>query len=163
MAREPGTTTAFSGMMSGRFDAGAEHVAVDEIEDRGAAGEDGSGGEHRALADDGAFVDAAVAADQHIVFNDDGAGVDRLEHAADLRRGAQVHALADLRAGADQGVRIDHGAFVDVGAGVDVHGRHADDAARHIGAGAHGRAAGHDAHAVRGGEKPRGVGVLVDK
>ena len=116
--------------MSGRSAVARRTVAVDEIEDGSAAGEDGSGGEHRAFAHDGALVDAAVAADEHVVFNDHGAGVDRLEHAADLRRGAQVDALADLRAGADQRVRIDHRALVDVGAGVDVHGRHADDAAR---------------------------------
>src|SRR2546430_5559418 len=33
---------------------------------------------------------------------------DRLEHAADLRRRAHVHALADLRARSDQGMRVDH-------------------------------------------------------
>ena len=145
------------------FSAGAEHVAFDEIEERRSAGEDGAGGEHRAFAHQGALVDAAIAADEHIVLNDDRAGVDRLEHTADLRRGAQVHAFADLGAGTDQGVRIDHGFLVDVSAGVDPHGRGANDAARHISAAADRRAARYNAHTVSRGEKARREGVLIDK
>ena len=64
-------------------------------------------------AHDGALVHAAVAADEHVVLDHDRRGIDRLEHAADLRGGAQVHALADLRARADQRVRVDHRARAD--------------------------------------------------
>ena len=147
----------------GGFGGGADDIALDEIEDGRAAGEDGSGGKHGAFADDGAFVDAAVAADEHVVFDHDRAGVDRLEHAADLCCRAEVNPLADLRAGTHEGVRIDHGAFVDLGAGIDVHGRHAYHAAREVGAGTDRRAAGHDADAVVGSEMPRRVSMLVDK
>src|ERR1035438_8925850 len=113
----------------------AEDCAMDEVEDRGSAGEDGPGGEDGATADDGSLVDARVAADKDVVFNDHGAGVDGLEDSADLGRCAQVDAFADLGAGADKGVGIDHCAFVHVSAGVDVHGRHADDAAGDVGSG----------------------------
>src|SRR6185437_2220217 len=112
------------------IDCGAQHFAAHEIVDGCAAREDGAGGEDRAFADDGCFVDSTVAADENVVFNNDGAGVDRLEHASDLCSGTQVHMLADLRAGTDEGMRVDHCAFVDIGSGVDVHGRHADDTAR---------------------------------
>ncbi len=92
-AREPGTTTALAGMMRGSIGGGAKDVAIDEIEDRSAAGEDGARREHSAGANDGAFVDAAVAADEDVVFNHDGTGVDGLENAADLGGGAEVNAL----------------------------------------------------------------------
>jgi hypothetical protein len=121
-----------------QFRTGTQHVAEDEIKDWGAAGEDGPRGKDSALPHNGALVDAAIAADKDVVFNDDGAGVDGLEHAADLRRGAEVNALANLRAGADERMRIDHGALIDPCAGVDVHGWHADHAAGEVGAGADG-------------------------
>ena len=136
---------------------------MDEIEDRGASGEDGSSGEDCAFADDGAFVDSGVAADEDVVFNDDGAGVDGLKDAADLGCGAEVNALADLGAGADEGVGIDHGAFIDVGADVDVHGRHADDTAGDECARADGGATGDDAQPIGNGEVADGVGVFVDE
>jgi EcsC protein family len=44
------------------------------------------------------FIDSAVAAHQNVIFNDNRRRVDRLENAADLCRGAKMHALADLRA-----------------------------------------------------------------
>ena len=48
------------------------------------------------LLHDGAFVDAAVAADQHVVFDDHRQRAYRFEHAADLRCGREVAVLADL-------------------------------------------------------------------
>ena len=47
-------------------------------------------------------------------------GADRFEHASNLRRRAQVAALADLRATAHEHVRIDHRARTDPRADVDV-------------------------------------------
>ena len=107
-------------------------------------------------ANDRALVDAAVAADEHVVLDDDRRRVHRLEHAADLRRRAQVHALADLRARADERVRIDHRPAVDIRADVHVHRRHAHHARREVRAAAHRRAARHDAHAVVAASNARG-------
>ena len=106
-ARAPGTTTAPSGMTSGRSAVGLMIVAAHEIVDRRRSGEHRAGGDHRARLDDRAFVDAGVAADQHVVFDDHRQRADRLDHAANLRAGADVHARADLRARSDQRVRID--------------------------------------------------------
>ena len=88
----------------------------------------GAGAQHRAPLHHRAFVDAAIAADQHVVFHDHRQRAHRFQHAADLAGGRDVAVPADLRAASHQGVRIDHGAVVHVGAGVDIHGRHAGDA-----------------------------------
>ncbi len=58
---------------------------------------------------------------------------------------------------------VDHGALIDPGPGVDVHGRHADNAAREVGAGTNRRSARNDAHTVVGGEAAHGVGAFVDE
>jgi hypothetical protein len=117
---------------------GAQDCSVDEVEDRSAAGEDGSSGENCAFADDGALVNASVAANEDVVFNDDGTGVDGLEDATDLCCSTEMDTFADLRAGANEGVGIDKCAFIDVSADVDVHGRDADDATGNKGSGADG-------------------------
>ena len=70
---------------------------------------------------------------------------DRLEHAAHLRRGRQVDALSDLRARADERVAVDHRALVDVGPDVDVRRGHDDDALRDVRAAPDGRASRDDA------------------
>ena len=117
--------------VGGGFDGGA----IDEIEDWCAAREDGARGEDCPGADDGSFVDSAVSANEDVVFNDHGAGVDGLEYAADLGGSAKVNALANLGAGSDKGVRIDHRSLVDPGAGVDVTGGNADHSASDVSAG----------------------------
>ena len=147
----------------GQLVRGAQNGSVYKIEDRSAAGEDGSGGQHGALAHDGSFVDAAIATHQHVVLNDHRAGVHRLQHAADLSRGAQMNPLADLRAGADQRMRVHHSALVDKSSGVDVHRRHADHAASHIGPCADRRASGHYANPITYGKMAYRVSVLVHK
>src|SRR6185437_14578109 len=159
----PGDDDGVCGDDQGRLVGGANGDAIDEIENGSAAGEEGSGGQDRAGVNDGTFVYAAIAADEDVVLDDDGAGVDGLEDSADLGGGAEVDALADLRTGADESVGIHHGAFIHPGAGVDVHGRHADYTARHVSAGADGGAAGNDADAVGCAEMPDRVGVLVDE
>src|SRR5205807_3211561 len=110
-----------------------------------------------------AFKDAAIAADEDIVFDDDRSGVHRLKHTPDLGSGAQVDALSDLRAGANQGVRIDHGAFVDVGSDVDEHRRHADDGRGDVGPDTGRRSAGDDAYTIGDGELAGREGVLIDE
>src|ERR1019366_4331347 len=103
---------------------------------------------HSAGADQRAFVDSAIAADQYVVFNDHRGGVNGFEHASYLCGGAQVYALAYLRARAYQSVRVDHRAFIYISAYVDEHGRHADDRWCNVGSFADGRASGHEANAI---------------
>src|SRR6202008_2769395 len=86
---------------------------------------------NRVLFDDHAFHDFRARADEAVVFDDDGVGLQRLQPAADAHAARQVYVLADLRARADGGPRIDHRAFVDVGADVRVR-RHQHDVLRDV-------------------------------
>ena len=142
----------------------AQDAVVDEIEDGGGGGEDDTCADDSAAADQGAFVDAGVAAHERAVFDDDRAVADGLEHATDLAACGEVDALADLGAAPDEGVAVDHGAVVHEGADVHIHGRHAGDATAEIGATPDGGAAGDDADAPF--DKPCGLhrhGVFVDE
>ena len=65
---------------------GRDDALVDEIVDGRRTREHRSRRDDGATLDDRAFVDAGVAAHQHLVFDDDGQRADRLDHAADLRR-----------------------------------------------------------------------------
>ncbi len=147
-ARAPGTTTAPSGISSGRSRLGAVHLLAHEVVHRRPPRQHDAGAEDRARAHDGPLVHAAVATDDRIALDDDGRRVYRLQHAADLCGRAQVHAIADLRARADQRVRVDHRSGADVRADVDEHGGHAHGPRRHVRAASNRRAAGHDAHAI---------------
>ena len=104
--------------------------------------------EHRAPLHHGPFIDAAVAAHQHFVFDDHRQRAHRLQHAADLRGGRNMAIRSHLRAASHQRVRIDHGAVAHPGSGVDVHRRHAGDALADVAAVANAGSAGHDANAV---------------
>ncbi len=64
-----------------------------------------------AALDDDAFDDFRARADEAVVLDDGGRGLQRLEHAADAGAARQMHALANLRAGADRGPGVDHRAF----------------------------------------------------
>ena len=119
--------------------------------------------QHGALAYDRPLVDAAAAADEHVVLDHDRRRADGLQHAADLGRRRQVDALADLPAAAYQRVAVHHRPGADVGAHVDVHRRHAHDARREVRPAADRRAARHDADAAVDAEALDGVGVLVEK
>ena len=119
---------------------------ANQVVDGGGAIEDGSGADDRAALDDGAFVDAAIAAHQDVVLDDHRHGAHRLQHAADLAGGRDVAVPAHLRAASHQGVRIHHGSVVHPGAHVDVHGRHTYHALADIAAVADAGTAGHDAH-----------------
>ena len=100
-----------------------------QVVDRRRSGEHDAGGDHRALLDrprlrrSPVFPPTSTSSSMMTGMRADG-----LDDAADLRGGAEVHALADLRARSDERVRIDERAFADVRADVDVHRRHADDA-----------------------------------
>ena len=68
-------------------------LAAHDVVDRRRSGEHDAGADDGARADDRSFVDAAVAADDDVVFDDHRQVADRLEHAADLRgrrRGARA-------------------------------------------------------------------------
>src|SRR6185436_11654838 len=108
-----------------------------------------------------AFVDAAVAADEDVVFDDDGARVHRLEHATDLRSRADVHALTHLGARANEGMRIDHRLGADIRADVDEHRRHADHALREVRAATDAGSARDDANPFLRSKVSRGERVLV--
>src|SRR5262249_26591437 len=107
---------------------GSIHGLAYEIIHWRAARQNNAGTEYRPRPHHCALIDTAIAADQHVVFNDDRGGVDRFEHATDLRRRAEMDARADLSTGTDEGMRVDHRAGSDVGADVDIHRRHADNA-----------------------------------
>ena len=59
---------------------------VRQIVDRRGPGKDGARSEHRAALDDRSLVDAAIAADEHVVFDDDRQRAHRLDA---RRRSAQ--------------------------------------------------------------------------
>ena len=57
---------------------------------------------------DDALVEAAAAAHEGTVLDDDGARTRRLQDAADLDAGGEVDVAPDLGAGAHEDVRVDH-------------------------------------------------------
>src|SRR6185312_16768272 len=57
-----------------------EDGVVREVVNRSAAGEDDSRSKDGACTDDCAFVNSGVAADENVIFDDDGGGVDWLQH-----------------------------------------------------------------------------------
>jgi hypothetical protein len=61
-------------------------LVAHQIVNRSRAREDDTGAQNRASFDDSAFVNAAIAADERFVLDDDGERSDRLENASDLRR-----------------------------------------------------------------------------
>src|SRR5262249_39815232 len=115
----------------------------------------------RALLDDRAFVDSAVAADHYFVFDDHRHGAHRFDDATDLRARRDVTIFPDLRAAADQGVRVHHRVFVYVRTAIDEHSRHADHAARDKAGVADARAAGPQLHTFVPMNGFDGIGGLV--
>src|SRR5438093_3148055 len=75
------------------FRCTAIDLTADDVIDRSRSGEDHAGSDHRLSAHDRPFVDSAVAADDDIVLDDHRKIAHRLQHAADLRAGAEMHAL----------------------------------------------------------------------
>src|SRR5437773_1647513 len=89
------------------FSAASIDGFTHQIINRSRSGNDRSRSQHRAFTHDRALVNSTVAANDHVVFDDYGYGSSRFQHAADLRRGRKMHALADLCARSDQCVTID--------------------------------------------------------
>src|SRR5262249_12826129 len=102
------------------------------IDDPGRGADENPHGKNRALAHDHAFGNLRARADEAIVFQDDRARLQRLEHTADAGAAGDVTVLADLRAGADRGPGVDHGAGIHVGAEID-EARHQHHAGGYIG------------------------------
>src|SRR5262249_54966815 len=92
--------------------------------------------------------DAAVAADQYVVFYNYRQRSNRFQNAADLAGGAEVDTFANLCAGTNQRVGVNHGSFIDISTDVHEHRWHAHDAAREIAAVAHRRPAWDDPDAA---------------
>src|SRR5579859_746560 len=136
---------------------------ANQIVDRSRASENRSRGEHRAVAHDGAFVHAAIAAHQNFVLDNHGQRADGFEHAADLRRGRDVTFFPHLRARADQRVRVNHGAIGNISAHIHIHGRHADYILADVTAVANRRPAGDHAHVLAGRDLLEWKSMLVPK
>src|SRR5690606_31969953 len=86
--------------------------------------------------DDDAFDDFGARADEAVVFDDGGAGLQGLQHAADAHAARQVDMAADLRARAYRGPGVHHRAFTHARADVDVRG-HQHRVGRDVGAAPH--------------------------
>src|SRR5262245_64628079 len=82
--------------------------------------------DHRVRLHDDPLDDLGPGADEAVVFDDRGIGLQRFEHAAYADAAGEVDVLANLRARPDGGPGIDHGALVHVGADVHVR-RHQHD------------------------------------
>src|SRR5262249_55573929 len=103
------------------------------------------------------------AAHQYVIFDDHRRRIDRLQHSANLRSCAQMHALTHLRARPDEGMGIDHGALIHIRTYVDKHRRHADDRWRDIGSQPNRRSSGYYSNPVGHGKPPGREGVFVDE
>src|SRR5258708_8700935 len=117
------------GQVAGNYDASRRNLPVGDLSggpvvDLGALADVDPHRDHRAFAHDDPFDDLAAGADEAVVLDDGGVGLQGLQDAADADPAGQVHVLADLRARAHRGPRVDHGAFVHVGADVHVGGHH---------------------------------------
>src|SRR5262249_22121542 len=88
--------------------------------------------EDAAALDDDALNDLGPGADEAVILDDDGIGLERLQDAADADATREMAVLADLRTGADGRPGVDHSAAVDIGAEID-EARHQHHARRDIG------------------------------
>src|SRR5438128_315223 len=116
-----------------------ENFAGLAVDDLGGGAEEHAHRQHGALAHDHAFRHLAARADEAVVLDDHGLGLQRLQHAADADATRNMHALADLRAASDGGPGVDHGRFIDIGAEIDER-RHQHNVAGDEGGAAHDRA-----------------------
>ncbi len=97
------------------------------------------------MTDDDAFHHFRTGADETVVLDDGGRGLQRLQHPADAGAAGQVAMLADLRARTDRGPGVDHGALAHMRADVDEAG-HQHHVLAEIAAAPRHRT-GHNAHA----------------
>src|SRR4029078_12328925 len=126
------------------------------IVDPGALADVPAHGDHRAFFDHHALDDLGARADEAVVFDDGGAGLQRFEYAADADTARQVHVLADLGAGSDRGPGVDHGAAIYIRTDFQV-ARHEHDIRRDVRAAARRRGRHHARRA--GGEQLAVVGL----
>src|SRR5262249_17901357 len=89
------------------------------IDDPGRGADENPHGKHRALAHDHAFGNLRARADEAIVFQDDRARLQRLEHTADPGTAGDVTVLADLCAGPARAPGVAQGAETHIGAKID--------------------------------------------
>ena len=153
-ARDPGTTIASAGMTSGeppsrcrprpftRSYTGVDRFRIVPCPSTARALHHGS------------FINAAIAAHQHVVFNDHRHRPHRLQHAADLRPRRDVTIPPDLRAASHQRVRIDHRALVHIRSHIHKHRRHAHHAAPNKRSIANARSTWHNTNSIANGRPP---------
>src|SRR5450631_2542837 len=87
--------------------------------------------QHRIFLDDHALDDFGARADETIVFDDSGVGLQRFQDPADADATGKVNILTDLRTRADGRPRVDHRSRIDIRADVHV-GRHQYDVGRDV-------------------------------
>src|SRR6202000_213066 len=97
-----------------------KYLVVLTVIDARALADEHAHGDHGPAFDDDAFDDFRARADEAVVFDDGGAGLQGLQYPADADAARQMHVLADLRAGSDGGPGIDHGAAVHISTHVHV-------------------------------------------
>src|SRR6185312_15684390 len=110
-------------------------AAARAVEDLRALPDEHAHAQYRVLLDDHAFDDFRARADEAVVLDDGGVGLQRFKDAADADAARQVDVAADLRARADGRPCVDHRTLVDVRADVHVR-RHQHDVAGDEGAAA---------------------------
>src|SRR5690606_39846751 len=135
---------------AGHHHAAWRHVAVADLAggavvDAGGLADEHAHADHAVVADHHALHHFRARADEAVVLDDGGAGLQWLEHAADAGTAGQVAVLAHLGAGADRGPGVHHGALAHVRADVDEAG-HQHHVLAEVGAAARHRTR-HHAHA----------------
>src|SRR5690606_39235569 len=90
------------------------HLAGLAVDDLGGLADKHAHAQDRAFAHDAALDHFRTRADEAVVLDDGGAGLHRLQHAADADAARQVDVLADLRAGTHGCPGVDHRALVDI-------------------------------------------------
>ena len=100
----------------------AQDLARFAVHDLGRLSDEHAHRNHRSLPHDDAFHHFGARADEAIVLDDGGVGLQRLQHTANACACGDMAVPAHLRAGADRGPGIDHGALAHIGAQIDEAG-----------------------------------------
>src|SRR5690606_34479054 len=93
-----------------------------DIDDFGALCEHYISAQHRFFFYPHTFYNNTAAAYKATVFDNDRAGLQRLQHTTDTYSSAQVHPLTDLGTTPYRGPGIDHSSFVYISADIDIGG-----------------------------------------
>src|SRR6185436_6513318 len=97
-----------------RRDAAVQDLAGLAVEDPRALADVHPHREHAVFLDDDAFDHLRAGADEAVVLDDHGIGLDRLQHATDSDTPGKMHVLPDLGARTDCRPGVDHRAFVHI-------------------------------------------------